>query len=213
VIVNLYVDHLMSPPPASSEEVWNATRQHSKLFTDAAHRVGLSDEQYQAFRNALLDGKAIYVKLPRRMDAMSGERNGSIYAVKNAVMTSPVMGWKVTLADGTDVYVPQVCGNISVLRHPKIAHAQVHRFTPSVAQVPLPPETPVALVPPVADVPIAAPATAYEAVVPAAASHGIGALPFFIPAAIGGIWAGVSHGGNNAPPCSAGSNAVGVCSK
>jgi hypothetical protein len=203
----------MSPPPASSEEVWNATHVHARAFTEAAHQVGLTDAQYQAFRNALLDGKAVYVKLPRRMDAMSGERRGgSVYAVKNAVMTSSVMGWKVTLADGTDVYIPQVCGNISVLHHPRVAQAQVHRFAPSIAQVPLPPETPVALTPPAAEVPIAAPATASEAVVPAA-SHGIGALPFIIPAVIGGIWAGVSHGGNSAPPCSGGSNTTGVCTK
>ncbi len=200
----------MSPAPASSEEVWNATREHSKLFTDAAHRVGLSDTQYQAFRNALLDGKAVYVRLPRRMDAMSGVRGGSVYAVKNAVMTTPVMGWEVTLADGTQVYVPQVCGNISVLRQPHIAAAQSHQFVPSVAQLPRT-ETPVAMTPPAADVPIAVPATASEAIVPAA-SHFNG-LPLIIPAAIGGIWAGLSHGGSSAPPCSGGSNTAGVCSK
>jgi hypothetical protein len=211
VIVNLYVDHLMSPPPSSAEEVWNAMRQNPKVFRAAAQRVGLTDAQYREFGNALLDGKAVYVKLPRRMDAMSGERNGSVYAVKNAVMTSSVMGWEATLADGTQVYVPQVCGNISVLRQPRIAHAQVHHFVPSVATVPRPPDTPVALTPPEAAVPVAAPAVASEAVVPAA-SHGVGAWPLLIPAAIGGIWAGVSHG-SAPPPCSGGSNVSGACTK
>ena len=206
----MYVDHLMASPPGSPEDVWNATREHSQLFTDAAHRIGLSDAEYQSFRNALLDGKALYVKLPRRMDAMSGARGGSVYAVKNAVMTTSVMGWKVTLAGGTDIYVPQVCGNLSVLRHPRIAHAQDHRVTPSVAQVPLPPEIPVALTPPQAEA-IAIPAAAPEAMVPA--SNGFKGLPFIIPAAVGGIWAGLSHGGSPAPPCSGGSNVAGVCSK
>jgi hypothetical protein len=100
MIVNMYVDHLMSPSPASAEEVWNATRVHSKLFSDAAQRIGLTPSEYKEFRNNLLAGKAIYLTLPRRVDAMSGARGGSVYAVKNAVMTKPIMGWRVALADG-----------------------------------------------------------------------------------------------------------------
>ncbi|MFY9781704.1 MAG: hypothetical protein WAJ85_14485 [Candidatus Baltobacteraceae bacterium] len=212
MIVNLYVDHIMSPSPTSSEEVWNATREHSKVFAEAARQVGLTDAEYRDFRNALLDGKALYVRLPRRLDAMSGEHAGSVYAVKNAVMTTPVMGWKVSLRDGTEVYVPQVCGNISVLRHARIAHEQAHRFTPSVAQVPLPPETPVSLAPPQADVSITAP-VASEAIVPAA-SHFSG-LPFLIPAAVCGIFCWHSStppAPPAAPPCTLGSNSSGVCS-
>jgi hypothetical protein len=43
-----------------------------------------------------------------------------VYAVKNAVLTRSVMGWKVNLPDGTEVYMPQISGGISVLRHPRI---------------------------------------------------------------------------------------------
>ena len=100
MIVNMYVDHLMPQSPQSAEEVWMATREHPKLFTDAANRIGLTPGEYREFRTRLLDGKAVYLQLPRRVDAMSGARNGNAYAVRNAVMTKPIMGWRVALADG-----------------------------------------------------------------------------------------------------------------
>ncbi len=216
MIVNLYVDHMMSTPPASAEEVWNETREHAKLFADAADRIGLSPSEYREFRLALLDGKARYVTLPRRLDAMSGNRRGSVYAVKNALMTSTIQGWKVALADGNVVYVPQVCGNISLLRHAAIAQRPVHRqvayvhhkprFVPALGTTAAP--TPVAVAPPEE----VAPAVA-EVVPAAVAAHGVSPFLFFIPAVIGGIIGGTSHHSPSAPPpCNHGSNAMGVCS-
>ncbi len=219
MIVNMYVDHLMSTPPASAEEVWNATRVHSKLFGDAAKRIGLSNSDYDEFRGALLDGKAVYVRLPRRVDAMSGVRRGSVYAVRNALMTSTVMGWRVPLADGNVVYVPQVCGNISLLHPAHIAQAPAHHykpvalrhlpFHPAVAVVPK--EQPVAMIAPEQEVPVEIPATVAQ-VVPAASGGGGGFL-FLIPALLGGAIAAISHNGPSTPPppCTNGSNSVGVC--
>ncbi|MBD5654650.1 MAG: hypothetical protein IAI50_05655 [Candidatus Eremiobacteraeota bacterium] len=221
MIVNMYVDHMMDRPPASAEEVWNATKEHGQLFADAAKRIGLTPDEYREFRNSLLDGKAVYVRLPRRVDAMSGNRRGSVYAVHNAVMSQPVMGWRVQLADGNMVYVPQACGNISLLRHAAIAAAPVpahHRpalaYTQAVATVPK--ETPVIMTPPADVAPVLeTPPTVAEAV-PAAAPAGF-PLFAFIPLALGGLVAAVSHGGNSStpapPPCTAGSNTSGVCSK
>lgn len=114
MIVNLYVDHLMSAPANSAEEVWYATHQHARIFSEAARQIGLTGDEYQEFRNALLDGRALYVKLPRRLDAMSVDHRGHIYSVKNAVVGGTTMSWKVRLGDGTEVYVPQTCGNISL---------------------------------------------------------------------------------------------------
>ncbi len=218
MIVNLYVDHMMSTPPASAEEVWNETHEHAKLFSDAASRIGLTPAEYREFRTKLLDGQVRYVTLPRRLDAMSGNRHGSVYAVKNAYMTSTIQGWRVALADGNVVYVPQLCGNISLLRHAAIAHvsrphprvAYVHhhkkpRFVPAIASAN---ETPVAVAPPAAVA--AAPAAAAPAA--ATAAHGVSPFFFFIPAVIGGIIAG-SHSSPTPPPCNHGSNSMGVCSK
>lgn len=225
MIVNLYVDHLMSPPPVSADEVWNATHVHAKLYSDAAKRIGLSPKEYEEFRGALLDGKAVYVKLPRRVDAMSGSRRGHVYAVRNAVMTSTVMGWRVSLADGAIVYVPQLCGNLSLLRPAVVAklpakyapkHAPKHaKFHPAIAHVPK--EQVVTIAPPAVDVPVEVPvavpqAAPVAAVAVPATAHGPSAFFFFIPALIGGAIAATHTTPNKAPPCSNGSNALGICS-
>ena len=224
MIVNLYVDHMMATPPTSSEEVWAETRDHAKLFSDAANRIGMTPAEYREFRNNLLDGKATYVRLPRRLDAMSGNRRGTVYAVHNAVMQQPEMGWRVQLADGNIVYVPQACGNLSFLHHAALAHipsrkavAHVpHRrkkaaFVPAVGPAP---ETPVSMVAPAAEVPVDVAPTVAQTAPIVAGAHGFS--PFFlgIPAVIGGIVAGVSHPNTPAaPPCSSGSNLLGACQK
>jgi len=219
MIVNLYVDHLMSTPPASAEEVWNATREHPKVFADAAARIGLSPSEYREFQGNLLDGKAVYVRLPRRLDAMSGDRRGSIYAVKNAEMNTSIMGWRVALADGNVVYVPQICGNISLLKHAGVAQVNHKKryvayanhvpYTPTIGHV-----TPVVVTPPeVPEAPVETAPTVAQAV-PAAAAHGVSPLLFGIPAAVGGILYGITHGSTTpVPSCSQGSNAFNACQK
>jgi len=239
MIVNLYVDHMMSTPPASSEQVYTATQEHPKQFSEAASRIGMTPAEYHEFRRSLLDGKVTYVRLPHRLDAMSGDRRGSVYAVKNAVITSPGMGWRVALADGNVVYVPQVCGNISFLRNGALAHrrkpgivpivaaAHTHRrragapFTPAVGPAaPAAADTPVSLVPPEQAVPAAeAPAIVAQVspVGAAAAAHGPFAGIFALPFVLAGAVVGGSHHGSPAtpaavvPPCTAGSNALNAC--
>jgi hypothetical protein len=225
----MYVDHLMSPSPASAEEVWNATRVHAKLFSDAAQRIGLTPAEYKEFRSSMLAGKAVYLTLPRRVDAMSGARGGSVYAVKNAVMTKPIMGWRINLADGNIVYVPQICGNISLLRHSAIAqtpahlapiashghsrHVAVSKHKPGryVQANSVEPETPVVMTP---DAP-AAPATVAQVIPSAEASKSVSPFAFFLPAAIGGLLAGTVHGSTSSttPVCSLGSNSDFACKK
>ena len=207
MVVNLYADRLMTSSPASADEVWNATRVHAKLFSDAATRIGLTTKEYSSFRDALLEGRAIYVKLPRHLDAMAGSHHGHAYAVKHVVLTSDVMGWEVALNNGTFVYIPQICGNLSVLHRPVVAHRKPPRhiaakprkvYTAAVKVEPSPtpaPETQVSLAPPVAPVAaaaVAAPNTPWWALV----------FPF-IP------FVGGNHG--SPPPCTAGSNAQNVC--
>ena len=215
MIVNMHVDHLMATSPTSANDVWSATQQHPKLFSDAAARVGMTPKEYKEFRSSLLAGKAVYVQLPRRVDAMSGARHGSVYAVRNAVMTTPQMGWRVDLADGNAVYVPRICANISFLHNgAQVAHVRHvpsrktgHPYVLSSANVPK--ETPVTFddVPPVPE----APATVANAVpIP---GH---SFPFLAFLPLGLIPAFIHNTPNTpatAPPCSNGSNAIGVCSK
>jgi hypothetical protein len=192
------------------------------LFSDAAERIGLTPAEYKEFRSNLLDGKAVFVKLPQRVDAMSGNRRGSVYAVKNAVMNEQVMGWRVDLADGNVVYIPQICGNISLLRHAAVAvvprphkvvayvHHKPVKYVQAIATVP---STPVIVTPPATPVAPEAPAAAAQVVTASSGSHPSGFL-YFIPVAVGGIVAGLVHGNTSpAPPCKDGSNSQNVCSR
>ncbi len=229
MLVNLYVDHMMSAPPTSSDDILAATRDHSTLFAAAAGRIGLTPAEYREFRNSLLDGNVMFVRLPHRVDAMSAAHRGNVYAVKNAVVTQNVMSWRVALSDGNVVYVPQICGNLSLVRHAAVAAAPpkpravaaVHhaRFVPALGTYFPAAAAPVAAVPaavPVAPVIVAAAPAAVAAapVVAPAASANVSPFFFGIPAVIGGILAGVTHHDTTAaPPCSQGSNLTNACQK
>jgi len=219
MLVNLYADRMMPQSPSNADEVWNATHEHSRLYQTAATQLGMTPGEYHEFQKSLLDGSAVYVRLPNRVDAMAGSHHGSAYVVRNVLMPSRVMGWKVALRDGTEVYVPKICGNLSVVHPRHIAAVPTSKSRPYVytaaaavepLPAPAPPENVVTFVPP----PVAA-AAPVAAVVPAA-SHI--ATPFlFLPLA--GL-AAIPHGGGNpstppaaAPPCSGGSNMMGVCSR
>jgi hypothetical protein len=218
MIVNLYVDHLASTPPSSAEEVWAQTQEHPKVYAAAASKIGLTPREYTEFKRRLLDGDAVYTKLPRRVDAMAGDHRGSIYAVRNAQMTSTVTGWKVTLGDGKIVYVPQTCGNLSVVA--AAPRTFTTRYTPSYHPVYAPTATipiqSVAVAPP-ADVPLsssdvpASPASV-PAMPQAPASNYSGLLA--LPVIGGIIYVATHHDEPPAPPpCSQGSNAEFACRK
>jgi len=223
LVVNLYTDHFLAPDPdhrvRPAEELWYATKTKAALYERAAKAVGLTPEEYHEFRLALLDGKSVRVRLPRRLDAMSGDRRGHVYAIRNAIISPTSAGWPtgihVHLTDGTDVYVPDLCGNLSVNHSPRVAYVPKapvpgRHYTLAVATTPI--DQPVAVQPP--DVPTEP--TIAQAV-PKAGAPLCGWWCFAVP--LGGLIAGVTHGGSSTPPaappppCTAGSNAVFACRK
>lgn len=127
--VNLYVDRMSPAQPVRIADVYAVTQDRATAYHEAAAKIGLTTREYAEFRQALNDGGAIYVRLPRHIDAMAGihRRNGQVYALKNVVVPSGTMGWQVNLADGTTVLVPQICGNLSMNRSRRIAALPVHK--------------------------------------------------------------------------------------
>jgi hypothetical protein len=233
VPVNLYVDRMSPVQPVRVADVYSVTHDRASAYSEAAAKIGLTSREYAEFRQSLTDGGAIYVVLPRHIDAMAGihRRTGQVYALRNVVVPSGTMGWQVNLADGTTVLIPRVCGNLSMNRGRAIAHRPrvvAQRVQPKavrgVAYVAPKPAVVAAVTPVTFEAPaVAAPVSAPIAAVAAVASHA-SALPFFgllapIAASLGG--GGGSHGGGTsftpvappiAPPCSAGSNVMGICS-
>jgi hypothetical protein len=206
MIVNLYVDHMINQRPQSAEDVWNATHEHSRIYTDAARKIGLSNAEYEEFRNDLLDGRAIYVKVPTHLDAMAGYRHGDVYVVRRAVITTPnVMGWEVVLRSGAKVYVPQLCGNLSLLRPAVVAHhvrkpRHIYTIARRVVPTPAPTEQPVVIAPP-------APTPVPVAPIAATATHRTPWWLLLLPIPI--LFNNSPH--EQPPPCTGGSNALGVC--
>ncbi len=234
MIPSLAIDHVSTHPLASSSDLLMESREHPRVYRAAAERIGLSPAEYREFQRRLLEGDVTYVRLPARLDAMAGNRRGSVYAVHNVQLVHRVMGWRVTLADGAVVYTPSACGNLSLLRPPRVAHAAVApivthrragivaaprgRKAAVVAAAPAPApalvsvDTPAAVLAPVAPVaPVAAPA--------AAAAGGAGAFIAAPIAFAGGlIYALLPHRSVTTPaapvpPCSAGSSLLGACQK
>jgi hypothetical protein len=223
VPVNLYVDRMSPVQPVRVADVYAVTHDRASSYSEAAAKIGLTTREYAEFRQALTDGGAIYVRLPRHIDAMAGvhRRSGHVYALRNVVVPSGTMGWEVNLADGTTVIVPQICGNLSMNRpraiaqkprvvamrkQPKAVRAVTY-VAPKpavVAETPVTFDTPQTVAPIAAAVPIAA----------VAATHA-SALPFL--GLLAPIAASLPHGGSSSssapdvPSCSLGSNTMGAC--
>ncbi len=233
MIPDLAIDHVASRPLATSSDLLAEERQHPRVFRAAAERIGLSPAEYREFQRRLLEGDVTYVRLPARLDSMAGDRRGSVYAVHNVQLVHRVMGWRVRLADGAVVYTPATCGNLSLLRPPRVARAAPApiatrrragvvagprgRKAAIVAAAPAPApalvsvDTPAAVLAPVAPVAAVAPA--------AVAAGGAGAFIAAPIAFAGGlIYALLPHRSvttpaTPVPPCSAGSSLLGACQK
>ncbi len=233
VPVNLYVDRMSPVQPVRVADVYAVTHDRASAYSEAAAKIGLTTREYAEFRQALTDGGAIYVVLPRHIDAMAGvhRRNGQVYALRNVVVPSGTTGWQVNLADGTTVLIPRVCGNLSMNHSRAIAarpRVVAQRTQPrAVRAVTYVAPKPAAVVAAATPVTFEAPQTAapVAAAAPVAFVGHASTLPFLgllapIAASFsggGGGGGGISHSPTftpaAAPPCSAGSTATGICSR
>jgi hypothetical protein len=149
----------------------------------------------------------VYIRLPKHLDAMAGVHHSRVYAVQNVHLRGDERGWEVGLADGTQVFVPSTCGNLAMLHKPAPFHAiaayQVSKPAPVFPQTAQPPVTEVSFAPP-------APIEAAPLSVPASGGH-FSPLWGFIPLVGFAAWPHGGGGETPIPPCSAGSNSMGVC--
>lgn len=202
-------------------DVQTQVSAHAQRYHDAAMRAGLTEKQYRELATEIDASKGQWGPLPRHVDNMVFRRGGKLYAIRNFTTPAGEWGWRMDLP-GKSVWIAQRCGNFSVVSRPvAIAHHAVHiparhshyvaparivNAPPVVSPLFVSPSAPpaVALVPP-APVHVTAPAAA-------AVSHGnlwALVLPF-----VGGVLSSVGGGGGQplvVPPCSMGSNDMGVC--
>ncbi len=168
----------------SRQELQLRMRLHETRVRTAASDLGLTTAQYQAFRTKLFH--APYVVIPRRLNAMTGYAHGTPYVLHDVIIPANSRGWEVDLVNGnevTQVFVPALCGNLSILRslRPRIAQLPAKRKIKVAARAPVqtvipPAPAPAAVATPVpitTPVPIAAQTPTFQiSSQPAATHHG-----------------------------------------
>lgn len=142
--------------------------EHPEMVREAAKEIGLTSSEYRAFMKKLQNEKPYWGSVPRHLDAMSWSANGHVYAIHDVVIPSGVNGWEVELRERHQVvaiYIPMICGNLSVVRTPihQVAVAPPlpprHVFAPPPV-VPVPVPLVAAEVPPAQMIPPVAPPAA-----------------------------------------------------
>jgi hypothetical protein len=107
---------------STTSEVREKVRTHPRLMHLAASGINLSSEEYEAFYRQLMSQRPGWVTVPRRLDAMSWSAGGVVHVEHDVIIPKGVQGWEVDLFEKRQVvhiYLPMVCGNLSVLRTPR----------------------------------------------------------------------------------------------
>ena len=192
---------------SSTAEIREKIAENPALVRSAAYKVGLTPSEYQRFLKKFNNEKPGWVTIPRHLDAMSWASDGEAHAIYDVIIPAGTNGWEVDLFEPhqiVKVYIPMICGNISVVRQ--------HRAPVAVVRPPLPPPF-VAAAPPVIATPVPAPVplVAAEApaqeippVAPAVVHHPHLLFPILAGVAVAALIIGGNHhhGGSNSstPP-------------
>lgn len=202
---------------ASTAQLQNDMREQREIFETAALQLGLTPSEFLAVQGRIERGQVTYVTIPRRLDAMSWRNGESVHVLRDVVIPAKTMGWEVDLAeDGQTlaVFIPNKCGNLSLLRRPaprlarapKVLPASISYATPAPAPVTTPVPAPAPSAVPAA--PMQVPLSNYAASSGTAAPHHFRAWPLLLLPVIA-LFASHGHGGvsSAAPPAiAAGSN-------
>jgi len=111
-------------------------------WADAESALGLTESQ-AADLNLGLFG-APYGVLPTHLDAMA-YYSGGVMVLHNVTIPAGTKGWQLVIA-GATIYIPQACGNLSVVYHKKVVIQPQKRAAPIVLSAPVtatvePPQT------------------------------------------------------------------------
>jgi hypothetical protein len=128
MLVDLHHDRLLQSPPIVVADVQAAVIFDSDTLTRAGRAIGLTKVEYDEFERRVMEGDVRDGYLPERLDAMSGRgRTRGVYALKVVHVHAGERSFIVSLSDGARVYVPRVCGNLSVVRGAPPPHVAVHK--------------------------------------------------------------------------------------
>ncbi len=176
------------------------------ILEQASRKIGMTDAQYAAFKTQVEIGNARWVAIPRNLDKMTWAADGRVHVLADVHIPAGQKGLEVAVPDGPNstmyVYLPAKCGNLSYVRHARIAQQpsfpQPHPLVATAQNFPAP-QTPLVAATGVSGT---TPAVSPISVIPAAAAHHFSLLPLaaLLPFLING------GGGGGCVPGPAGSN-------
>jgi hypothetical protein len=136
---------------ASTSDLQQDVRAQRTVFEAAGTGLGLTPEQFAIFARRIADRQVAYVTIPRHLDAMSWRSGGRVHVLRDVIIPAGTHGWEVDLVDHGQIlalFIPNKCGNLSLLRRPAPALARslppqhVANVAPPPAPAPAAPATP-----------------------------------------------------------------------
>lgn len=175
---------------ASTGQLQHDMRAQRELFETAASQLGLTPMEFLSLEGRIDRGAVTYVTIPRHLDAMSWRTGDRVHVLHDVVIPANTMGWEVDLAESQSVlalFIPNKCGNLSLLRKPVVHVARAVKVLPATiavatpapapASTPLPPPAPVVVA---AAPPMQVPLSNYAASTGPVPSHHFRAWPLLL---------------------------------
>lgn len=137
VIAELGTAPLLGPNTTLSELQISIARNENRLSTAAA-LAGLSPAEYRAFRVATQTQRPDWVRIPRRLTAMTWYSGGRVRVTYDVEIPAATYGFEYDEsgpAQRLRIYLPVACGNLSVLRE-RIRRAAAHKPPMAVSAIP-----------------------------------------------------------------------------
>ena len=119
---------------ASTRALRTDMRVQRAIFETAAIQLGLTPAEFLAIRSRIGSGEMTYVTIPRRLDAMSWRSGDRVHVLHDVLIPAKTMGWEIDLPEGENVlavFIPNKCGNLSLLRKPAVHVARAVKVLPA----------------------------------------------------------------------------------
>jgi hypothetical protein len=148
-------------------------RSHARELIEAAKQLDLTAGESDALSDALLHYPQLfgYGLIPRHLDAMTSAGPHGYEAIRNVIIPPDQYGWQLAFSHGnrrTVFYIPNRCGNVSLVRTHEVAVSPAHAPPPPAIPPAAPPVT---APPPVPTQPPAAPPTPVVTAPPPPPNH------------------------------------------
>ena len=118
VIAELGSAPLLGPNATLAELQSSIARNETRLAT-AAELAGMSAAEYRAFRVATQTQRPDWVRVPRRLTAMTWYAGGQVRVTHDVEIPAATYGFEYDEAGPAErlrIFLPVVCGNLSILR-------------------------------------------------------------------------------------------------